>query len=317
MTQLTPNEPKYFELNEYLDKIKLTDNVLYRVAEINETFEEYLKLLGKYMDYNYLTMLFYWLDDTQKELNSSGKMERHKFSFTNEELLSGNLFFDSLNISQKRIKDIHKFVCEHSETNENILVGEYRKNIAWRGTVLKNGETEVYWWGANPEDIEKFVKSYIEFYKKNSIKEIYSNPFLKASLAHLLLLRIHPFGDGNSRTSRIIQNLSFTSGINRVYNTKLKLSPLNISTNIYVNQITYADRVNNIKFDIEHFDNEAINRWFNFILNMYGEQLYFQMNRIPSLTKSFERINEMYSDIDNDIILKEQTQKSKINKLFD
>ena len=163
-------------------------------------------------------------------------------------------------------------------------------------------------------DIEKFVKSYIEFYKRNSLKEIYSNPFLKAALSHLLLLRIHPFGDGNSRTSRIIQNLSLTSSINKFYGTNLKLSPLNISTNIHINQYTYANRVNNVQFDIDKFDNEAINKWFDFILNMYDEQLYFQMNRIPSLAQAFGRIKEMSNDEDG--LLKQQTEKSKIKNLF-
>lgn len=308
-------EPKFFELLEYVDRIKLTSKVSSHLTEVNHSFEEYLKTLGKYTSYDDASVLFYWLDNTQKELISSGKVEGQKFVFTNEELLNGNLFFDSLNISQKRIKDIHKFVCEHSSTNKNILVGEYRKQPAWRGNILADGRKDIDWWGANPEDIEKFIKSYIEFYKKNSLKEVYANPFLKAALAHILLLRIHPFGDGNSRTSRIIHNLSFTSSINKFYGTNLKLSPLNISKNIHVNQATYSKKVNGISFSLEEFNNDAINDWLNFILNMYDEQLYFQMNRIPNLATSFERIKEMSSTSKNETF-EEQTQKSKINKLF-
>jgi len=311
----TKKEPEFFDLLEYVDQIKLTDDVLYHLADVNATFEEYLKTLGKYTDYDDTSVLFYWLDQTQKELISSGEIERHKFAFSNEELLGGDLFFDSLSINQKRIKDIHKFVCEHSATNRDILIGEYRKNSAWHGNILPSGEKVIDWYGAAPEDIEKFIKSYIEFYKKNSIKEVYSNPFLKAALAHILLLRIHPFGDGNSRTSRIIHNLSFTSSINKLYGTNLKLSPLNISKNIHINQITYAKRVNSVPFGIEEFDNSAINRWLEFILNMYDEQLYFQQNRIPYLVESFERIKAM-SSTSNKGTFEEQTQKSKINKLF-
>ena len=49
---------------------------------------------------------------------------------------------------------------------------------------------------------------------------------------------------------------------------------------------------------------------------MYGEQLFFQMNRIPTLSQSFERIRRMYNLGEDDTILREQTEKSKINKLF-
>jgi len=308
-------EPRFFDLLEYVDKIKLTDDVLYHLADVNESFEEYLKTLGKYTSYDDGSVLFYWMDNTQKELISSSKVEENIFVFSNEELLNGNLFFDSLAINQKRIKDIHKFVCEHSTTNDNTLVGEYRKNSVWVGNIYRDGTKDIIWWGPKAEDIDRFIKSYIEFYKKTSIKEIYSNPFLKAALAHLLFVRIHPFGDGNGRVSRIIQNLSFTSNINKVYGTKLKLSPLNISANININQYTYAKTIDNIEFDIEKYDNEAINKWLDFILNMYDEQLYFQMNRIPSLATSFEGLKEMLTTNKNGTF-EEQTQKSKINKLF-
>lgn len=308
-------EPEFFDLLEYVDQIKLTDDVLYHLADVNATFEQYLKTLGKYTAYDDTSVLFYWLDNTQKELISSGKIEQHKFAFSNEELMSGDLFFDSLLINHKRIKDIHRFVCEHSTTNENILVGEYRKNPVWVGSVLPNNEKDIKWYGAKAEDIESFMKSYIEFYKKNGLREIYSNPFLKAALAHLLFVRIRPFGDGNGRTARVIQNLSFTSGINKFYGTKLKISPLNISANIHINQYTYVKRINRIPFDKDTFDNETINKWFDFILNMYDEQLYFQQNRIPDLVRAFERIKEM-SATTTDGTFEEQTQKSKINKLF-
>jgi len=288
---------------------------LYHLADVNESFEEYLKTLGKYTAYDNASVLFYWMDNTQKELESSGQVEQSKFSFTNEELLSGNLFFDSLNISQKRIKDIHKFVCEHSETNKNILTGEYRKKSAWRGNVLPDGTQDIKWWGAHPEDIEKFIKSYIEFYKKNSIKEVYANPFLKAALAHILLLRIHPFGDGNSRTSRIIHNISFTSSINKIYGTKLKVSPLNISKNIYINKKLYRALINNVSFDLNYFDNDTINDWLDFILDMYEEELNFQTDYIPGLAKSFETIKQM-AYTSQDEVLEIQKVRSLVKKLF-
>ena len=306
--ELIPNEPNYFEILEFLDKLKLSDNVLYHMADTNESFENYLKLIKEYA--NDSEVLYYWLDKNQEELESSCNMEKHKFVFSNQELMSGDLFFDSLNISQKRIKDIHKFVCEHSN-NTSELQGEYRKNPVWVGNIRPDNTPDVKWWGVNPDDIEKFIKSYIEFYKKNSLKEIYSNPFLKAALAHLLFVKIHPFGDGNGRVSRIIQNLSFTSGINRIYNTKLKLSPLNVSTNLHINQYTYVRRINDIPFDIKSFDNDAMNRWLDFILNMYDEQMYCQTTKLKEVP--FDSMGKLILTGDAEEV---NMQKNKINKLF-
>lgn len=312
---ISKTQPKFFDLLEFVDKIKLSDDVLFHLTDVNEQFEQYLKLLGKYAEYDEFSILFYWLNNTQKELVSSGKVECSNFLFTNEELLKGDLFFEKLNITQKGIKDIHRFVCDHSKVNEGISVGEYRKRPVWRGNYLFDGTPNIKWWGAEVSDIERFIKSYIEFYKYNSLKEIYSNPFLKAALAHILLLRIQPFGDGNSRTSRIIHNISFTSSINKIYGTKLKVSPLNISKNIYINKKLYRALINNVSFDLNRFDNDTINDWLDFILDMYEEELNFQTDYIPGLAKSFETIKQM-AHTSQDESLEIQKVRSLVKKLF-
>lgn len=302
---------KPFDLIEFVNQIKLNDKVLFHLEDINQNFEKYINTLAKYCNYDDYTMLYYWLDHNFTELKLSSKIENHIFS--NSDLFKSGIFFEKLGISHERIKQIHRFVCENSGTNK-IDIGEYRKGLVSVGAMYNN-DYQVYWYAPDAEDIKFFMDSYLEFYRTNSIKEIYSNPFLKSALAHLLFVRIHPFGDGNGRTARIIQNISFTTGINKIYNTKLKLSPLNISQNICINQHTYADRINRIYFDLNHDNNEAINRWFDFILNMYDEQLYYQSNRIPHLEKSLNNINSLKStDDDNDLIV--VAQKSKINKLI-
>ena len=75
--------------------------------------------------------------------------------------------------------------------------------------------------------------------------------------------------------------------INKLYGTRLKLSPLNISESILINKITYVQRIDNIYFDIKHDSNIEINAWFNFILDMIDEQLYKAMNKLEKIDSSF------------------------------
>lgn len=301
---------KYFDLLEYVSKIKVSDKVLFHLKETNENFEEYLKNLAKYTNYDDYAVLYYWLDQNLKELKQSSKIENA--CFYNKELIQSDLFFEKLSINHERIKRIHKFVCERSNTNK-IIVGDYRKTLASVGAEI-DGKYQPYWYAPEASDVKAFMDKYLEFYRTNSIKEIFSNPFLKSALAHLLFVRIHPFGDGNGRTARIIQNISFTSGINRIYQTKLKLSPLNISQNININKLTYVDRIDNIYFDLEHDNTDAINRWFEFILNMYDEQLYYQNQRMPNLEKYFKIVGSKKDSIEG-YELKKVAQTSGINKL--
>lgn len=155
------------------------------------------------------------------------------------------------------------------------------------------------------------MDSYKSFYKTNSVKDIYNNPFIRSSLAHLILVRIQPFDDGNRRTSRIIQNLSFTSSINKIYGTNLKLSPLNISTNINLNRLSYMDKIHRVHFDIDSDNNDIINAFIDFILSMYDEQLYFQRNNMSTILDQIDKKDKEY---DMDKIISSSKMK-KLNNL--
>lgn len=299
---------KYFNIMDFVSKIKVSDNVLYHLEETGQNFENYVKTLVQFCNNDDYVILYYLLDHANKELKQSAELENHLFK--NVELLDGNLFFDKLSISHERIKNIHKFVCKNMGIDSNV-VGEYRKVPVDVGANYDFGH-QVYWYAPDAADVKKFMDDYLTFYRTNSIKEIYNNPFLKSALAHLLFVRIHPFNDGNGRTARIIQNITFTSGINKIYNTKLKLSPLNISQNIVINKYSYADKINKIHFNLDYDNEKTLNNWFEFILNMYDEQLFFQMQRIPTYEEAFKQIPNM-KDADND--LSEIAKKFKMDKI--
>jgi Fic family protein len=295
---------EFFEISDFIDKIKLNNKVLSHVEYTSDEFEKYLEQLAYFSEYDNYKMMYYWLDAATSELRQSIEVESN--SFGNKELLEHDLFFDKMSISKERIRNIHKFVCASSKVNTD-NPGEFRKKDIDVGADYPEGH-QVFWYPPEKEDVIKFVDSYLKFYKTNSIRELYSNPFIKSSLAHLMLVRIQPFDDGNRRTARIIQNLAFTSGINKVYGTNLKLSPLNISTNINMYRTQYMDRIHRIKFDINSDNSDAVNAFLDFILNMYDEQLYFQMENMPKLLKEISR-KQPYGDLDNIV------SKSNIKKL--
>jgi len=131
-----------------------------------------------------------------------------------------------------------------------------------------------------------------------------SNPFLKSALIHLLFVKIHPYGDGNGRTARTLHNIKFTESFNQIYNMKLKISPINLSQSININQITYNKAINGIYFDLEHDNNEMINYWFNFILNMYDEQLFKNSNMINDMDDVMKRIKKVKERFNEESIKK-------------
>ncbi len=264
---------KYFSLEEYIDKIRLLPNLLIHLEETNREFDNYIKKLKQY-DREYIVN--YWIYLLYEELTSTKEIEHTTFD---ESILARkDVYFDKLAISHKRIHELHNFITD----GEMEPTFEYRKTPVNVSKIV-GGREEIFWRGANPEDVIRFMNDFLNVYKQHKTSLVYSNPFLVSSLMHLLFLRIHPYTDGNGRTSRLIHNLKFTDSINKLYGTNLKLSPLNLSKSILVNKLTYVNRIDHIYFDLEHDNNEAINRWFEFILNMVDEQLYYSSNILENI----------------------------------
>lgn len=277
---------EYFNMEEYVDRIQLMPGLLSHLESTNRDFDNYMKKLSMY-DEEYI--INHWVSSLYQELKYNQKIENPKFNMLSLE--GKSVLFDTLNINHKRIHDLHNFVIK-KEIDEGTQreTYEYRSVPVNVSSIDENGNEEIFWRGANPEDVQKFMNDFIKIYKQGGTSLLYSNPFLASALMHLLFLRIHPYTDGNGRTSRVIHNIKFTEMINKLYGTRLKLSPLNLSGSILVNKITYAKRIDNIYFDIKNDTNENINKWFDFILDMADERIYIAMQKLnkadPSKIKS-------------------------------
>lgn len=117
-------------------------------------------------------------------------------------LFLDDLVKDNQPISEWNIKNIHQLILKDID-NEN--AGRYRKeNVTIKGaTHIPPDYLKV------PELMEKLILTY------NTWSEYH--PIIQAALLHGELVKIHPFVDGNGRTSRLLMNLDLmNSGYNPV-----------------------------------------------------------------------------------------------------
>lgn len=107
-------------------------------------------------------------------------------------LFLDDLVKDNEPISEWNIKNIHQLILKDID-NEN--AGRYRKeNVTIKGaTHIPPDYLKV------PEFMEKLILTY------NTWSEYH--PIIQAALLHGELVKIHPFVDGNGRTSRLLMNL--------------------------------------------------------------------------------------------------------------
>lgn len=295
---MNDSEVYYFPISEYVENIKLESELLEHLEETNNSFDEYLKLLAKYDNYS---IIYYWISQLSKEMKFTQVLEGSHY-INPDMTLKSNVFFDNLQMNHTRIRRLHQFVTR-SETIEGYRKGEVRVS-----RLNQFGEEQIFFRGVQREDLKKFMDDFITLYKATSLSLINSNPFLKSALVHLIFVRIHPFRDGNGRTSRIIHNIKFTDLVNKIYGMKLKISPLNLSQSILLNHITYVKRLDDIYFDLEHDSNHEINKWFNFILDMVDEQVYYSMSNLPKLERAFYNISMMKDNTSDQF-------KNEINKM--
>ena len=287
---------KYFSLEEYVSRIKLSDQVLFHLQDTSKAFDDYFKEISKYGNY----AIYFWIDSLYRELIASSKMEGEILSFER----INDLYFSRLNITNNRIHELHDIFIPSEKR-------EYRSNEV-KVSGIENGKEKIYWWGVSSEDINRFMEDFINFYRFSSVDLKYCNPFIKSALVHLIFVRIHPYTDGNGRTARLLHSIKFVQLINNIYGSRLKISPLNISENILINKLTYVKWLNAIKFNGVDDDNDAINHFLDFILNMVDEQLFYAGNKLDSSHQFLDFCQQQFPDEE----LEKDAEVMRLKKIF-
>ena len=207
-----PADKRSVKLDNIEFKFDLPDNYFDKVDELNKELnskrpipKETLKSLKESINLewtynsngiegNTLT-----LRETQVVLEGitvGGKSLKEHLEAINHEqaiLFLDDLIKDKEPITEWNIKNIHQLVLKEIDDDN---VGKYRdENVKIKGATHIPPDYLIV-----PELMEKLIINY-ENWKKY-------HPIIRAALLHGELVKIHPFVDGNGRTSRLVMNLS-------------------------------------------------------------------------------------------------------------
>ena len=103
-------------------------------------------------------------------------------------------------LSAQRVKDLNAQVLKRLEVNPEVQLGQVRSHPVGVARYL----------GAPPQDCEYLLNRLFDwltgpdFDLEETLGQL-GVPILKAILAHLYIAWIHPFGDGNGRTARLVE----------------------------------------------------------------------------------------------------------------
>lgn len=158
--------------------------------------------------------------------------------------------YQSKEIDEAIIREIHRKVLYY---DEDMFPGEYRKvNI-----IIRDAEH-------HPPKAHHMARFLEVYYMK--LQDRWSDPIEKAAFAHAELTKIHPFTDGNGRTSRLVMNyLLMQSGIPPVAITKTGKAE-------YFDTLAVYDETNDIK-PLKKLIEKFIEKELNLFFNLYSEQI--------------------------------------------
>lgn len=116
---------------------------------------------------------------------------------------------NQLDLSSARVKELNRIVLDKLPLDEGIVPGEIRRHNV----------TVARYRGAPNTDCEYLLERLCDWLSSSEFDLPYANTrvgtaILKAVLAHLYLAWIHPFGDGNGRTARLMEfQILISSGV--------------------------------------------------------------------------------------------------------
>lgn len=286
------------KINDFLKNIKLDEKTIQSLDYIWSEIELYLKRLSTYSD---RAQNMFLKDYIIKESINSSKLESELYSKEVLELYYTH-FFDSLDISDNKLKILNKCVRSNDEilsieeyekirkeNNSDItyeqylknekdnLSGNYRKDMVWIGGTA--GIEYAHHVPPKPEEINEYITDFISYYKNNDKNEL-SDPIVKSALIHAIFIKIHPFANGNGRTARILLNCYLKLMINEKYNLNFKYPPINLSKSFDLSRVSYFKKQNDIIFKENIDNNLAINSWIRYNIIAIEEQLYYLNSRL-------------------------------------
>ena len=173
-------------------------------------------------------------------------------------------------LEEDLIRQIHSIITHDIEHEYNVP-GQYRNHLVKVGDAEHGG---VYTPPQVLTDIQTLMKEFTRWINSEEILNL--DPVIRAALAHYHFGLIHPFGDGNGRTARLIEALLMRLG-------GMKYVPIMLSNFYYRNTDDYFWTFSKARKSAEH----DVTPFVGFVLRGVVESLNEIKGRIIFFIRKF------------------------------
>jgi Fic family protein len=148
-------------------------------------------------------------------------------------------------ISAELLLRFHKLVGKELGEHFEAIPGKFRENDVVVGTYR----------GPDYRDVPELINKYCDFLKEfnfQSGKQLFSDIIIQAIVAHVYLEWIHPFGDGNGRTGRLVEFYILSRGGNPDISLHILSNHYNNTRPEYYRQLDKAGKTKDLSEFLEY-----------------------------------------------------------------
>ena len=161
-------------------------------------------------------------------------------------------------VTEEMIKKLHEILTKNLDQNDNVP-GQYRLQ---KIVVGHNFEGERF------ENIPEQMRAFIGYINSKEVKQW--GELIRAVVAHFYLVTIHPFSDGNGRTSRMLEDCI-------LYNSKYNVTGFfSLSNFYYKHRDEYFEQLDDARFKY----NGNLQNFAKFSLNGFCDELKTNLEKV-------------------------------------
>lgn len=277
-----------FSLFNNINQIKLSPATLKHYRFILEIYKDYLKEIMNLSSFERKKYL--------ETLRNADILDNHKLTKENSFLMELYLKTQENNIGdeiikrangviyQDGIKYIHFLLMEGASSNSKDHYNFRSNDHKFVGEYI-DGKRIIQYFPLPYKDTELAIEEVLAYYNNRS-NENEETLLVKPFIIHGLIAALQLFDDGNSRLARLFQHIKLWHMTNDSYNLKLDLPSIYITRSSYPFRGKSRELINNL---VENADDDAWNKWINFNLNRFEDQIYYNNNNLHSLNKLLKK----------------------------
>ncbi|MBQ9072435.1 MAG: Fic family protein [Bacilli bacterium] len=266
--------------------IQIYDNSMFHLEDVLKKYEEYLDIL-KQLEPNKLKYFIRHLknreiiNNQEAEMEESFLLELFKLSQRKDSIDITMKYFEDDNLTVDEVKKIHRVVIKGSSDDLESNYDLRSDNNKWVGAYGTNGQKRVDYMPPDYNEINELLTEVLSYLNEQDNTN-FINIFIKPLIAHAAIAYLQPFGNGNTRLARVLQHCKICNSTNKLFGTEFTHPTIYLSKNYLLTRAQYRGLITNIAVNK---DDGAWNKWFDYNLTMFDDQLYFLNNQLDQYRK--------------------------------